>query len=402
MRIFLRLALFVLLPGLVVTAAPSTAVTPGPPALTVEVVKSGLSIPWDISFLPDGSMLYSERTLKKVHLVTPEGEDRVILDAPAGVWAAKETGIMAVEVAADFATTREFMTCHGYKSSTTQDVRVVRWRLDAARTTATKVKTLLYGLPSTSGHHSGCALVRGGGNALYVGTGDAFTGTTPQDLRSGGGKVLRINAVSGVRLPSNPFASSSNYMTQRIWTYGHRNIQGLARRSDGVIWSAEHGSYRDDEVNLLVGRGNYGWNPVPRTIGDPSYNEGANSPMTDYRLPGDQRSAKWRSGDPTIATSGIDFVKGAGGQDWGSLEGTLAVSALKDMSLRFMRFDAAGMFVDLYRPPELVDTYGRLRAAVMGPDGALYLTTSNTSLTGDPIDKILKVTPTPTQTTTPS
>ena len=85
-----------------------------------------------------------------------------------------------------------------------------------------------------------------------------------------------------------------------VHTYGHRNVQGLAQRADGSLWSVEHGSDRDDEVNLLVNGGDYGWNPVP------GYNESV--PMTDQGLPGTQIDAKWSSGYPTVATSGGTFV----------------------------------------------------------------------------------------------
>jgi glucose/arabinose dehydrogenase len=100
-----------------------------------------------------------------------------------------------------------------------------------------------------------------------------------------------------------------------VWTWGHRNVQGLAQRGDGTLWSVEQGSYRDDEVNLLVAGGDYGWNPVP------GYDESV--PMTDQSLPGRQIAAKWRSGDPTIATSGAAFVQG---RRWGALNGALAVA----------------------------------------------------------------------------
>ena len=81
-----------------------------------------------------------------------------------------------------------------------------------------------------------------------------------------------------------------------MYTYGHRNVQGVAERADGTLWSIEQGSTRDDEVNLLVNGGDYGWNPVP------GYNESV--PMTDQSLPGTQLEARWRSGDSTLATSG--------------------------------------------------------------------------------------------------
>ncbi|MEO6604595.1 MAG: PQQ-dependent sugar dehydrogenase, partial [Aeromicrobium sp.] len=303
------------LPALLLTAVTVSATTAPSnadvdPTLTVtEVVSGGLDIPWDMAFLPDGSMLYTERSRRLVHLRTPGGVDTVVINTAtadaAGVWASGETGMMGIEVAADFSTTGDFITCHGYRreasGTTTQDVRVVRWKLNTAHTSARFVRTLVYTLPSTSGRHGGCALEKGASNSVYVGTGDAATGTNPQNVYSGGGKVLRVNATTGKGMSNNPFHASVRYIAQRIFTYGHRNVQGLARRADGRIWSIEQGSYRDDEVNLLSARGNYGWNPVPRAAGDPSYNEGANSPMTDNTLPGTQLSAKWRSGTQTEA-----------------------------------------------------------------------------------------------------
>jgi glucose/arabinose dehydrogenase len=364
--------------------APASA-QPTRPTLTVTVVRSGLDIPWDVAFLPDGSMLYTERARKRLTLREPDGDERILLDAPPGMWSSGETGLMSIEVAADFATTHDIITCHGFKSATTQDVRVVRWHLDDALTTATIKRTLVRSLPSTSGRHGGCALLKGPGNTLYIGTGDAATGTNAQSLFSGGGKVLRVDASTGGTLPGNPFRSSANLMKRKVFTYGHRNVQGLARRADGRVWSVEHGSYRDDEVNLLHTGGNYGWNPVPRRSGDPSYNEGANSPMTDDSLPGKQIKARWRSGDPTVATSGATFVSGSA---WGAWNGALVVTALKDSSVRILLLSSSGTLLATWKPAVLDGTYGRLRAAVRGPDGSVYLTTSNGS-----DDKILKVTP---------
>jgi glucose/arabinose dehydrogenase len=354
------------------------------PSLTVSVVEDGLQHPWDLDFLPDRSMLVTERDSRRLLLRTPGGSVRTIFTAPRNMWAGGETGLMSVEVADDFASTRGFITCHGYRKGARQDVRVVRWRLNRAGTGASYVRTLVSGLPSTSGRHGGCALTTGSRNQLYIGTGDAAQGRNAQRLTSGGGKVLRVDATTGRPVKTNPYIRSSSRMKQRVFTYGHRNVQGLARRTDGTVWSVEQGSYRDDEVNQLVKKGNYGWNPVPRAAGDPSYNEGVNSPMTDRSLPGAQRTARWRSGNRTFATSGGTFLNGS---SWGDWRGALAVASLKDESLRLLRFSRSGSLRETWKPVALDGTYGRLRGAVQGPDGALYLTTSNGSN-----DKILRVT----------
>jgi glucose/arabinose dehydrogenase len=362
-------------------AAPAAAERPD---LTVSVVEDGLEHPWDLAFTPDGSMLVTERDSKRLLLRTRDGRMRTIFTSPQEMWAGGETGLMSVEVAPDFSSSRGFITCHGHRKDGKQDVRVVRWRLNSAGTGATYVRTLVSGLPSTSGRHGGCALAIGSRNQLYIGTGDAAEGRNPQRLTSGGGKVLRVDATTGRPVKSNPFIRSSSRMKQRVFTYGHRNVQGLARRADGTMWSVEQGSYRDDEVNQLVKKGDYGWNPVPRMAGDAAYNEGADSPMTDHSLRGAQRPARWRSGPRTYATSGAAFVTSSA---WGDWRGALAVASLKDTSLRLLRFTKAGTLRETWKPVALDGTYGRLRGAVRGPDGALYVTTSNGSN-----DKILRVT----------
>lgn len=370
--------------------APAHSATPDP-TLSVETVVSGLDIPWDLTFLPAvgsaipaGTMLYTERGRKRLTLRLPNGTTRVILDNHPGMWANGETGLMSVERSVDFVTSREFLTCSGHISGTRRDIRVVRWRFNTAFSSASPVKTLVSGIPVSSGRHGGCALLRVG-NYLYIGTGDAAVGTNPQFLNSAGGKVLRVDSRTGSPFSTNPYANVSNPIARRIWTYGHRNVQGLARRSDGTVWNVEQGSYRDDEVNRIVKKGNYGWNPVPRKSGDPSYNEGANSPMTDFALPGSQRGAAWSSGASTEATTGGTWLNGT---QWKSANGALAVCELKDSAVRLMTFSSTGTLIRTWKPPELT-TYGRLRACVQGPDGNLYVTTSN----GGGADKVLKVTP---------
>jgi glucose/arabinose dehydrogenase len=162
-----------------------------------------------------------------------------------------------------------------------------------------------------------------------------------------------------------------------VLTYGHRNVQGLSQRADGSIWSVEQGTTRDDEVNRLVTGGDYGYNPVP------GYNESV--PMTDQSLPGPQINAKWHSGDPTRATSGGSFIYGS---QWGEYDGTLAVAALKNSRILFMRFSSGGAFEWLKAPPALT-RFGRLRSVTPIPGGDFLVTTSN----GGGHDSVLRVHP---------
>jgi glucose/arabinose dehydrogenase len=270
---------------------------------------------------------------------------------------------------------RTLWACHG-STAGGNHVQVSRWRVDAQWRRLSNRRTVLTGLPSTSGRHGGCRLLlERGSDALLVGTGDAATGTNPRNLDSLGGKVLRVHRRTGAPMADNPYADASS-ARRFVWTYGHRNVQGLAQRADGTLWSVEHGSYRDDEVNRLVPGGDYGWNPVP------GYNEEV--PMTDQSLPGTQQEAAWSSGTPTIATSGAAWVRGS---QWGSLEGTLAVAALKGSEVLFLRFDADGALVSVTRPRALA-RFGRLRSVTSARDGDLLLTTDNGT-----DDRVLRISP---------
>ncbi len=350
------------------------------PDLAVSTVVSGLDQPWDVQPLPDGSLLVTERTTRRLLRVAPGGSTATPVAFPrSSVWASGETGLMGLAVDPGFASNRRFYTCQGGFNSATsskRDVRVVSWRLSADSASATQSQVLLRGIPARTGRHGGCRLLLHSQGWLLVGTGDAAVGTNPRSLTSLGGKVLRINRLTGAPWPSNPYARASNLNKRKIYSYGHRNVQGLAERPGGGIWSAEHGPSRDDEVNRLVPGGDNGWHPVP------GYNE--RRPMTDFGLPGVQQRARWTSGAGTIATSGATFIRGAA---WGDLEGTLAVAALKGERVVFLRFGAQGNLAGSQTPAEL-RRYGRLRSVTQLGNGDLLVTTANGGN-----DRVLRVRP---------
>jgi glucose/arabinose dehydrogenase len=346
------------------------------PALRVTRVVGRLDIPWDVKRLPGGRLLITERTAKRL-LTWRKGRLRVVRFPSSMVWASGETGLMSLAVDPQFRRNRRFYTCQGGYRTGGHDVRVVAWRLNDRATRARFQRTLRSGLPATSGRHGGCRLLIQSTGALIVGTGDAAVGTNPRNRSSLGGKTLRLNRFTGAPWPSNPFIRSSSVAERYVLTYGHRNVQGLAQRSDGSLWSVEHGPDRDDEVNRLTLGGDFGWNPVP------GYNE--NVPMTDQDLDGTQVDARWSSGVPTTATSGAAWVSGSA---WGSYNGALAVASLKGQQLSFMQFDSAGNFRSAQTPAAL-RRYGRLRSVTRLPDGDLLVTTSNGSRT----DSVLRVHP---------
>ena len=362
--------------GLAPIAAPVAAQDAGAraavPRLRVRRVATGLQIPWDVQPIGHGRLLVTERDLARVSVVT-RGERRTVADLSGTVWVSGETGLMSIAVDPRFERRGLVHLCQGATTASGHDVRVVTYRLSPAG--LAPVRTLLDGLPATSGRHGGCRLLVARDGSLLVGTGDAADGTNPRDLDSLGGKVLRLDPRTGAPAPGNPFGTAAGDR-RFVYTYGHRNVQGLAQRRDGSLWSVEHGPDRDDEVNRLRRGGDYGWNPVP------GYNESV--PMTDPALPGRQIRAAWSSGVPTLATSGASWVRG---RQWGRLNGTLAVATLKAERLLFMKFDRRG-HLQWVRQPRAMQRFGRLRSVTATGNGDLLVTTSNGT-----DDAVLRVAP---------
>ena len=333
----LRTPLYAVLLTLVWAAtAPAQSVAPD---LTVVPLVSGLRVPWGLAFAPDGTLLFTERG-GRLSSRLPDGTVQPVSADFSDLFVSGEAGLMALVVDPAFAANRRFYTCQAH---TGPEVQVIAWTINATYTTATRAADPLVGNIPAASRHSGCRLRFGPQGYLWIATGDATVGTAPQDLSSLGGKVLRVDAATGAAAVGNPFGS-------RLYTYGHRNVQGLARRpGTNQMWAVEHGPRVDDEINLLRAGGNYGWDPVP------GYNESV--PMTDRVQFPSAVEARWSSGGRTLATSGGIFLEGA---QWGRWEGRLAVASLKDQTLRVFRFTPAGAFVSQVVVPELDGTYGRL------------------------------------------
>ncbi len=375
------------------TTGPEVTASPAPratvvPALDVEVVAKGFEHGWDIGFLPDGRALVTERP-GRISIVSGlrEGARRSQVRADLDdVFVSGEGGLMGMVVHPDFASSRLFTTCQTHQEGgDAEDIRLVTWRLSADGGSAERVRDLLTGLPISSGRHSGCRPTIAADGALLVGTGDVARGAVPQDRRSLGGKVLRLDLTTGEPLPDNPFASSGNARERYVYSYGHRNIQGVAvQPGTGAVYTAEHGPSNNDEVNLIRSGANYGWDPSQGgTVG--GYDESV--PMTDLERFPDAVPAVWQSGASTQAVCSATFLEG---EQWGALDGALVVTALKGSKLLLLTLAADGSLAEVSVPEETDGPFGRLRAARLGPDGALYVTTTN----GDD-DQLLRVAPRP-------
>jgi aldose sugar dehydrogenase len=362
---------------------PSSNETPG---LLIEQVAGGLEHGWDIGFLPDGKVLVTERPARIALLSSAQPGAKVsqVKADLSDVFVSGEGGLLGMVVHPDFAQTRRFTTCQDHtENGDPADIRLVTWRLAEDGRTARREKELLTGLPISTGRHSGCRPTIGPDGMLLVGTGDTAQPRISQDKTSLGGKVLRLDLNTGEPAPDNPFIDAKNPRERYVYTYGHRNVQGVAvRPGTDQVFTAEHGPSFNDEVNLIQKGRNYGWDPSQGGTVD-TYDESV--PMTDLERFPDAVPAKWQSGETTEAVCAAAFLSG---EQWGKLDGVLVVTALKGAKVIFLTLTPAGDVASVAIPKEFNNRFGRLRAARTGPDGALYITTTNGS-----DDKLLRVTP---------
>ena len=317
------------------TSAPASAVPStggGTPDLSApETVATGLDVPWGLAFLPDGSALVAERDSGDVLRVRAGGKPEQVFTVP-GVSAAGEGGLLGLAVAADYEQTE---WVYAYYTAA-DDNRIVRFKLGGGR------PEVIFDGIDKAGIHNGGRIAFGPDKMLYVGTGDAGDGTESQDADDSNGKILRLTP-AGKPAPGNPKAGSP------VWSLGHRNVQGLAWAADGTMYGIEFGQNRFDEVNKIEPGRNYGWPEVEGKGGDGEYT------------------------DP-IVTWSTDEASPSGAAIAGD---TLYVAGLRGRRLWTVPLDGGEP------EAELSGRYGRLRTVAVAPDGALWLTTSNTDGRGD-------------------
>lgn len=340
----------------------------GAPMITRTVVLSGLAVPWDLAFAPDGTLLFTERG-GNLRVLRPGSTTSTVLHRPMDISASGQSGMMGLAVDPDFATTRlVFVYFSSRINPTTVDNRIVRFRVNEGWDGVTGRQDLLVGISwGNGGAHSGGRLRFGPDGLLYLTTGDTRSATVPQDPTAMGSKVLRIRK-DGTIPPGNmasPFRPA-------IWAFGFRNPQGITfRPGSGDPYLCEHGPGTDDEVTRVTAGGNGGWDPKnPANANDPTYWGYNGTSMTDTtKFPMALRPA-FRDGN-SGGMSGCDFLVGAQWRDWA---GALAVASLGDRNVRVMQLAADGSAV-MGQVTTLFGGMERIRAVVQGPDGALYLTT---------------------------
>jgi len=351
---------------------------PTPPDIRVEAWVTGLEAPWSLVFLPDGRALVSERPgrirlIQNGHL---EKSPYAVFETTRGasgagdfflnLLARGEGGLMGLAVHPKFPTEPYIYAMYTWRGVRGVRNRIVR--LVDRGTHGVFDKIVLGGVPGALFHNGG-RIAFGPDGMLYATTGEIFEMHMAQDLKAFGGKVLRIDPDGGI--PSdNPFPNSP------VWSYGHRNPQGLAWHPEtGALYQSEHGPSGEvgfgahDEINIIEEGRNYGW---PRIVGAPG------------RAPYVDPIAMWPN--TSVPPAGMTFHKGA-----------LYVATLRSEALIRLRIEGRRVLSieRLFAEDEYDGVLGRLRDAVDGPDGHLYVLTSNRDGRGSPRpgdDKILRMT----------
>lgn len=329
--------------------AGSGAAISGPEAIVAE----GLEIPWDIAFLPGGSMLATLRAGTVLH-----AESGTVFPVE-GVRHIGEGGLLGIALHPDFADNRFVYLYQTTEESGALENRIVRYIYDGESLLFDRL--VLGGIPGSRTHDGG-RIRFGPDGFLYATTGDAGDEDAAQDLGSLAGKILRMTD-SGAPAPGNPFGTL-------VYSYGHRNPQGLAWDDEERLWATEHGRSGArsgfDEINLIEPGGNYGW---PESEGD-TVREGTVAP------------ALHSTADDTWAPASAAWHEGS--LYFGGLRGEALYEAV-------IEGETVSELKEHFK-----NEFGRIRTVKIGPDGFVYLTTSNRDGRGDPAegdDRIIRIHP---------
>ncbi|MQA85022.1 MAG: PQQ-dependent sugar dehydrogenase [Streptosporangiales bacterium] len=333
----------------VASPRPEPAAAAGFDFSSPDIVATGLEVPWGLAFLPDGSALVSERMSARLLQLRPGSQPQEVGQVP-GVVPSGEGGLLGLAVSPDYEQDGYVYAYHTASS----DNRIVRFRVGG--TIAPEVVRSC--IPGAAIHNGG-RIHFGPDGMLYAGTGDASNTGNAQDPQSLGGKILRMTPAGGV--PSgNPFGDSV------VYSLGHRNVQGLAWDRQGTLYATEFGQNAWDEVNRIVAGGNYGWPDVEGSGGEPQYRD----PI-----------AVWTTAEASPSGAAVS-------------DGTLYAAALRGTRLWQVPLTEDG---GAGTPTAVLDgAYGRLRTVAVGPDGWLWVMTSNRDGRGSPVpddDRVIRFPP---------
>lgn len=332
------------------SASPSRAVPPAKGAVkVVSTLTTGLDSPWGVAVLPEGDLLVSSRDRGTITRVDAKTGRKTVLGKVAGVTPGGEGGLLGIALSPSYASDH---LVYAY-FTTTSDNRIARMFYDEKQPAGQQLgapDTVFKGIPKGTIHNGG-RIAFGPDKMLYAGTGETGDRSLAQDKKSLGGKILRMTP-DGQPVHGDPWADSV------VYSYGHRNVEGLAWDTDGRLWADEFGQDTWDELNLIGPGKNYGWPEVEGKAGSKAAKAGFTDPVEQWK--------------PAVASpSGIAYA-----------EGSLWMASLRGE--RLWRIPLNGAKPSAQPQAFLQGKYGRLRTVVSAGGDRLWLVTSNTDSRGSP------------------
>ncbi|MEX6690820.1 PQQ-dependent sugar dehydrogenase [Danxiaibacter flavus] len=315
--------------------------------VVVDTLASSLIVPWDICFLPSGDMLFTERNGKVRKYADGRLDPKPVLQVP-DIEVEGKRGLLGLCLHPDFARNHFLYLAYNHRDDDKSLLRVARY--EYVDDSLINPKTIIEGIPA-SHNHTGCRLKFGPDKKLYITTGDADMPMLSQDLKAFNGKILRLNDDGSIPA-DNPFMSNDT-ARHEIWTYGHRNSQGIAfQPGTNLLFNTEHGPTGGDEVNLISKGKNYGW-PV---IHHRDVKPGMTKSLMEFSPSIGPAEALFYSGKAFPALKGH------------LLAGNMRGEAILNVTLKNQQITAYNF---LFK-----NMFGRIRALAEGPDGTLYISTS--------------------------
>jgi aldose sugar dehydrogenase len=330
----------------------------GNTSVDTTTVISAIDIPWEIIWGPDNFIWMTER-YGRVSRVNPVNGAQQILLVLNDCHQQGESGLLGMALHPDFDNNPLVFIAYTYLSGSLTREKIVRYEYNGS--VLANPLIILDNIPGAN-IHNGCRLVFKSENNLhylFITTGDANNTTLPQNTSSLAGKVLRI-------FPDGSIPADNPFPGNPLWTWGHRNAQGLVLAPNGIMYSTEHGTQADDELNIIEGNRNYGWADMEGFCDTPQDQAFCNANNVKEPL------TVWT---PTIAPSGMSWYASNVIPEW---ENSILMAILKDKMLVSVKLNSAG---DAYISEawHFQNVFGRLRDVCVSPDGDVYLATNGPS-----------------------
>ncbi|WP_281987076.1 PQQ-dependent sugar dehydrogenase [Aquimarina aggregata] len=331
-----------------------------PKNYTTELIVPELQIPWGMTWLPDGSMLITEKSGTLIHF---KNKIKTTISNVPEVYNRNQGGLLDIELHPKYQENGWIYIAYSSKKGTEKGGNTAIIRAKLEKNQLTNIEELYKGTPNTTkGHHFGSRLEFDTQGYLYFSIGDRGNrDVNPQDITKDGGKVYRLHDDGSIP-KDNPFVDKKG-AKKAVFSYGHRNPQGMAIHPDGTIWVHEHGPRGGDEINPIKKGLNYGWPTITyginysgTSITDITKKEGMQQPLYYWV--------------PSIAPSGMDFVTSDIYPDW---KNDLVVGSLKFQYLELLELTNN----KVTSRKKLLDGMGRVRNVRQGPDGFIYVAIEN-------------------------